>query len=83
MRENTIQCVEHCKWVDQLIDASRDAQADTAALLYLEYLSGCDQSAPGTQNRISYWAALLQKHRAALPKPVEFFAAHIGIGSAG
>jgi len=50
--------------------------ADTSTRAYLEYLHGCDQSSLSTQNRILFWAALLKQHAAALPKSVEFLAAH-------
>jgi hypothetical protein len=76
MREDTLHCVHHRDWAEKLIGASKHEAADAATLVYLEYLQGCDQSALGTQNRILFWAALLQNHRAALPRAVEFFVAN-------
>ena len=50
--------------------------ADASTLAYLEYLKGCDPSDLRTQNYIRFWVPVLQKHRAALPKSVEFFTAN-------
>lgn len=76
MRENTVHCMLHRDWMGRLIGASKQELADASTLAYLEYLAGCDQSTLSTQNRILFWAALLQKYRAALPKSVEFFVAN-------
>jgi len=75
MRDDALHCGSHRDWVEQLIGASKQDLADAAALAYLEYLEGCDQSTLLTQNRILYWAVLLKKQRAALPKSVRFFIA--------
>jgi hypothetical protein len=76
MRENPMHCLLHRDWAERLIGASQLETAEASALAYLEFLKGCDRPAPSTQNRIPYWAALLQKHAAALPKSVEFFTAN-------
>jgi hypothetical protein len=73
MREDPLHSVLHRKYVEKLIGASKLELADATTLAYLQYLKGCDQSTLSTQNRILYWAALLQKHRAAFPKSVAFF----------
>jgi hypothetical protein len=76
MREDTTHCVQHREWVQLLLAASRCGLADAVTLEYLEYLDRSDQSTLSTQNRILYWAALLQEHRAALPRSVGFFVAN-------
>ena len=73
MREDTTHCILHKKWVLRLISDSRLELADTSTLYYLEYLRACDQSDLSTQNRILFWAAVLQENGAALPTSVRFF----------
>ena len=73
MRDDTTHCVLHKKWVLRLILEGKLELADTSTLYYLEYLKTCDQSTVSTQNRILFWAAVLQGHRAVLPKSVAFF----------
>ncbi len=75
MRGDPLHSVLQRKYAEQLIGASRRELADATALAYLQYLKGCDQSTLSTQNRVLYWAALLQAQRAALPTSVEFFVA--------
>jgi hypothetical protein len=72
MRDDTMHCVIHRKWAQKLIEATKPELADAATLFYLEYLATCDQSTLSTQNRILFWAQLLQQHRAILPKSVAF-----------
>jgi hypothetical protein len=62
--------------MERLIGASKRELADASTLAYLEYLAASDQSTLATQNRVLFWAALLQNQRAALPKSVEFFVAN-------
>ena len=76
VREDSMQSVWYRKWVYQLIAASRNEEADAVTLEYLEYLSGCDRSKRSIQNRIKFWAAPLQEHRAVLPNLVKFFVAN-------
>ncbi len=76
MREDTAHCILHRRWVEKLIAAARLDLADASALAYLEYLAVCDPSALSTQNRVLFWAALLQENRAVLPGSVEFFRAN-------
>ena len=76
MREDTWHSVLHKKWVKKLIEAGRFELADTTTFVYLEFLKSSDQSMVSTQNRILFWAAPLQEHRAALPRSVEFFVAN-------
>ena len=77
MREEApMYVILHRKWVEQLIGASRNELADASTLAYLEYLKGCDQSTRRTKNYILFWARLLQEHRSALTKSVEFFTAN-------
>jgi len=76
MRENTMHAVLYRDWVVELIGAAKPDLADAATRAYLEYLSGCDQSTRSTYNRILFWAEVLKKHLAALPKSVEFFSTH-------
>ena len=75
MREEPMYVILHRKWVEQLMGTSQHEPADASTLAYLEYLKGCDQSTLRTRNYIRSWARLLQEHRAALPKSVEFFTA--------
>jgi hypothetical protein len=73
--EEPMYVVLHRKWVEQLMGASQQEMADASTLAYLEYLKGCDQSDLRTQNYLRFWVPVLQKHRAALPKSIEFFTA--------
>jgi len=75
MRDDTTHCVLHKKWVLRLILEGRLELADTSTLYYLEYLKTCDQSTVSTQNRILFWAAVLQGNRTVLPSSVAFFMA--------
>jgi Domain of unknown function (DUF4375) len=74
MREDTTHCILHKKWVLRLINEARLELADKSALYYLEYLRACDQSDLSTQNRILFWAAVLQENgTAALLTSARFF----------
>jgi Domain of unknown function (DUF4375) len=73
MRDDTSHCILQRDWVKQLIDAGQLIRADAVTLSYLEYLAGSDLSTVSTQNRILFWASVLQPHRSVLPKSVEFF----------
>ena len=73
MRDDTMHCVLHKEWVLRLIREARSELADTSTLYYLEYLNTCDPSELKTQNSILFWAAVLQEHRAVLPKSLAFF----------
>jgi hypothetical protein len=81
MREDTLHCVHHRDWAEKLIGASKHEAADAATLVYLEYLQGCDQSALGTQNRILFWAALLQNHRYGKRTTVKFRRVTVSAGA--
>jgi len=75
-RENTSHCVFQKQWVERLIELSKFTRADEVALQYLEYLSGDDTSIDFVKNRIKFWADLLRKHVAELPKSSGFFRAN-------
>lgn len=73
IRDDTVHCILHKKWVLRLIRDGRLELADTSTLYYLEYLKTCDESTVKTQNGILFWAAVLQEYRRDLPKSVTFF----------
>ncbi|HWC97332.1 MAG TPA: DUF4375 domain-containing protein [Candidatus Sulfopaludibacter sp.] len=73
MSGDTSHCILQRRWAELAIAASRWGTADAATLTYLKYLQKCDQATLSTQNRVLYWAVLLQKYPGALPKSEEFF----------
>ena len=75
-REDTGHCVCHRKWVEQLLAASRDQEADRAALQYLEYLDGDDKSTAFVRNRIGFFAAVIRPNAVRLPDAAAFLESH-------
>ena len=76
MREDPHYVIAQRDWVRLLIQSARLGMADAALLQYLEYLKECDPSAERAQNYLDFWLPVLQPHRAALPKSIEFFTAN-------
>jgi hypothetical protein len=60
-------------WIELLVKSERTDLADTTCLAYLKYLKPLDQGTLRTQNKILFWAKLLQAERRALPRAVGFF----------
>ena len=60
-------------WVELLVKSGKTDLADTSCLAYLKYLKSLDQLTLRTQNKILFWAKLLQAEHKALPRAVGFF----------
>lgn len=73
MREDPSFIVVYRRWAEQLLAASKAADADAALLAYLQYLAACDQSALRTQNSVLFVAALLQAEPAVAAEFRGFF----------
>ena len=75
-KEDTMQCVYHRDYVNQLIAAGNHLLADSFTLMYLDYLKDEDRSIDFILNRIKFFAEPIRNNPRALPESVLFFAQH-------
>jgi hypothetical protein len=73
MRDDPLGGVVLHNWVELLVKSGQNDMADTSCLAYLKYLKSLDQFTLRTQNKILFWAKLLQAEHQALPRAVGFF----------
>jgi hypothetical protein len=75
-REDTSHCVAYRTWVEKLLEASRDAEADLAALRYVEYLCGEDKASQFIRKRVGFLAAVVRPNAARLPHAAHHLASN-------
>ena len=66
-REDTTHCVDHKTWVETLLEASQNEQADDAALRYLQYLHREDKTSKFIRKRVGFLAAVVRPNAARMP----------------
>lgn len=71
-REDTMHCVYYRRWIEKMLDASLDSQADAAALQYLNYLNREDTKSQFIRKRIGFIAAVVRPQAARLPKSDQY-----------
>ena len=71
-REDTTHCVQYRQWIEKMLEASLDDQADEAALRYLEYLCRDDKTSQFIRKRVGFFAAVLRPHAGRLPKSTQY-----------
>jgi hypothetical protein len=75
-REDTAHCVAYRTWIEKLLEASKDAEADHAALRYVEYLSGEDKASQFIRKRVGFLAAVVRPNAARLPNAAHYLASN-------
>jgi hypothetical protein len=73
-REATSLCVAYRTRIEKLLEASKDAEADNAALRYVEYLHGDDRASDFIRKRVGYLAAVIRPNAARLPNTAQYLA---------
>jgi hypothetical protein len=73
-REATSHCVTYRQWIEKLLEASRDDEADQAALRYVEYLHGDDRASQFIRKRVGFLAAVIRPNAARLPNTAHYLA---------
>ena len=71
-REDTAHCVEYKRWIEALLEAAQDDQADEAALRYLDYLSREDKASHFIRKRVGFFVSVVRPFAARLPKAAQF-----------
>ena len=71
-REDTAHCVEYKRWIDKLLVASLDQQADQAARQYLDYLNREDKASHFIRKRVGFLAAVVRPYAARLPRAAQY-----------
>lgn len=67
-REDGKHCVLHRKWIEKLLGADRDAEADRHALQYLAYLNEDDTASGFIRRRVGFYAELIRREAARFPQ---------------
>ncbi len=74
--EDTLHGIFHNRWIEKLLEAPRDPEADAAALQYVTRLDADDKTSRFIRKRVGFFAELIRAHAGRLPQSHRFLNEH-------
>lgn len=68
--------VTYKNWIEAIRAKGESSAADEHSVAYLEFLKNGGRGDGSLENSVIFWARLVQKHTAELPRSVTFFEKH-------